>query len=58
VRYAVQSNRGGTLVVLALVFVVLALGVLIVHVSWWRYDLLVRRRLYHAEAGRRGVSSR
>jgi hypothetical protein len=58
VRYAVQSNRGGTIVGLALLFVVLAVGVLVIHVSWWRYDLLVRRRLYQAEAGRRGVSSR
>lgn len=48
-RYLARSYPGLSAVFLASVALAAAFGALVVHVSWWRYELTTRRRFYFAE---------
>jgi hypothetical protein len=53
VRYAALSQPIALFVLLGLAFTAVAAFALAVHVNVWRYDLLTRRRFFHAESARR-----
>jgi hypothetical protein len=55
IQYFARSNRGAMLLVLTAFFGVAVLGLLAVHVTWWRYRLLVGDRFYAAEARKRAA---
>jgi hypothetical protein len=58
VRYFVRSYPTAALVSLGGVFFLAAVVLLVLHVSWWRYRLLVSERLYAAESGQRSPGER